>query len=268
MNDEFMSQLREEPRAEFTDALYKRIAQQPQPRLAQMMVARLTFRNSVIVFTLLFFVAACVYVVTEKRWDKIGNMWLHVQRTETIDFRPPPDFTPQANTSEELEVPPLPCWSVEEAREMLRFDLRIPTWVPEGFTFDNKICGIDRIDGYASLYWIGADQDSGINLTLNHLKGYNFATQKYEIQEGIVPNSVAPGSYDEVQIHGQPAILVRGNWGEPFMTREMAAQKYEFKWDKDRGIQLYWVEEEVMYNLFTLADVPAEDVIHIAESIR
>ena len=52
------------------------------------------------------------------------------------------------------------------------------------------------------------------------------------------------------------------------MTEEIGAQEYELKWDKDRGIQLYWVEEEVMYSLFTLADVSEEDVIRMAESTR
>ena len=52
------------------------------------------------------------------------------------------------------------------------------------------------------------------------------------------------------------------------MTEEMVAQEDELKSDKDRGIQLYRVEGEVMYNLFTLADVSAEDVIRMAESTR
>jgi len=52
------------------------------------------------------------------------------------------------------------------------------------------------------------------------------------------------------------------------MTEEMGRQEYELKWDKDRGIQLYWVEGEVMYSLFTLADVSEEDVIRMAESTR
>ena len=264
MNDEFLNQFYEVPRDEFANALYKRISQDPPTRVDRPLWKYLTFRNSIVVFVLLFFIAACVYVVSEKRWDKIGSIWVELQKTYTVDFRPPPDFAPSAETHEELE---LPCWSVEEAREILRFDLRIPAWVPEGFTFDNKICGIDQIAGYASLYWAGADKYSGINLMVNNLRGYNFATQEYEIREGIV-SSVAPGSYEEVQIHGQPAVLARGNWGDPWMTEEIGAQEYELKWDKDRGIQLYWVEGEVMYSLSTLVDVSEEDVIWMAESTR
>ncbi len=52
------------------------------------------------------------------------------------------------------------------------------------------------------------------------------------------------------------------------MTEEMGAQEYEFKWDRDRGIQLHWVVGEVMYSLFTLADISAEDVVRMAESTR
>ena len=272
MNDEFLNPFYETPRPEFADALYKRISREPHPPLARPLATGLTFRNAAVGFVCLLFVAACVYAVTEKRWDKIGNMWLQVRRTETLDLRLPPDITPPAETSEEVEFLAPPCWSVEEAREMLRFDLQMPGWAPAGFTFDNQICGIDQVDGYVNLYWAGADKNSGINFTVNHLRGYNFATQEYEIGEGIIWNSVAPGSYEEIQVHGQPAVLVRGNWEEPFMAgfriNEMVAKKYEFKWDKNRGIQLYWVDGDVMYSLVTLADVSEKDVIQMAESLR
>lgn len=259
MNDEFMTGLREAPRAEFADALYERLSKQPKP-----LFAPLTFRNAIIVFALLLLIAACVYAVTEKRWNKVGDIWVEVQRTLKLDLT---DMT-----SEELAPIPGPteCVNIEEARNILRFELHVPTWAPAGFNLDDKICGIDRTSDFAGLYWKGADEDSGINIMSQNLRIFNMSTQKYEISPATATfmGPVAPGSYEEVQVLGQPAVLVHGDWGEPWMSGPMMNRKYEFKWDKKRGLQLHWVDGEVMYHLLTHAQVSAEDLVKMAESAR
>src|ERR1044071_9577381 len=73
------------------------------------------------------------------------------------------------------------CVTVEEGREILRFNFKVPTWVPESLRLDGRICGINRMSDYASLYWAGADSFSGINLWISNRRGYNMATQKYEV---------------------------------------------------------------------------------------
>jgi hypothetical protein len=266
MNDEFLTKIHRTPRAEFADALYERISEQPQARLAQTMAKRLTFRNAAIVFMLLLFIAACVYVVSEKRWNKVGGIWVDVQKTIKLDFGP---------TGETTVVEPSPdyeCLTVEEAREILRFDFKVPAWAPGGFAFDNKICGIDTTSNYAGLYWVGADQDSGIQITLQDLSWFNIASQKYEVGSPSTMVPVAPGSYKEVQVHGQPAVIVRGDWEWPWLTEHAAEQavdgKLELKWDKQRALQLYWVAGDVLYHLYTSADVSAEDLIRMAESAQ
>jgi hypothetical protein len=272
MKDEFLNQFYEVPRDEFASALYKRLSQDPPTRVDRPLWRYLTFRNSIVAFVLLFFIAACVYAFVDRGWRQVGGIWMYVQNTYTLDLTLPADFTPPAETSEELEIQPPECWSVEEAKEILRFDFRVPTWAPEGFSFDDRVCGIDKVSGYASLYWMGPDKDSGINVELSNLRWYDVGAQQYRMGQPSVWEPVAPGSYEEVQIHGQPAVLVRGNWEEPFMagfmTHEMVAKKYEFKWDNNRGIQLHWLEGEVMYSLFTLADVSDKDAIRMAESTR
>jgi len=266
MNDEFLSEFLEEPRPEFAEALYERISRQPQPRLP-FLGQRLTLRNAAIVFTLLFLVAACVYAVTEKRWNKVGGIWVDVQKTIKLDFGPP-----GATAVVESPPPDYECLTVEEARETLRFELPVPAWVPEGFTFDNKICGIDLDQTWdsASMIWIGADKDSRININLDNLRWNDGLKDRIGSPSTMV--SVAPGSYKEVQIHGQPAILVRGDWEWPWLTEHAAEQavdgKLELKWDKKRALQLYWVEGEVLYHLYTSADVSAEDLIKMAESAQ
>jgi hypothetical protein len=274
MSDEFLKHFYEMPRSEFADALYERISQQPQLRFSRSMMPKLTFRNAVIAFVLLSFVAACVYVATEKRWIKIGDIWVHVARTHKTEFVPPPEVSEEPGI--QFEEPQ--CVTVEEGRKILRFDIKVPTWAPEGLRFDDRMCGIDRISDYASLYWEGADQFSGIKLWTSNRRGFNMAKQKYEIGPAAIWQPVAPGSYKEVQIHGQPAVLVQGDWDtSPFSGivyelppgRQVDENGFvEAKWDKKRGAQLHWVDGEVMYSLYGGTNVSPEDLVKMAESAR
>ena len=152
------------------------------------------------------------------------------------------------------------------------------TWAPEELHLDDRMCGIDLITNYASLYWAGADQFSGINLWISNQRGFSGATLKYEIFEATIWDPVAPGSYKEVQVHGQPAVLVQG-YGD---TSPMSGIVYELppgrevdenglvetKWDKKRGVQLHWLDGEVMYSLYGGTNISPEDLIKMAESAR
>jgi len=266
MNDEFLSEFLEAPRPEFAEALYERISRQPQPRRPFFMLGqRLTLRNAAIAFTLLFLVAACVYAVTEKRWNKVGGIWVDVQKTIKLEFPPGEPIV--------VETPPdYECLTVEEARETLRFELPVPAWAPEGFTFDNKICGIDldQTWDFAGMIWMGADKNSRININVDNLKWNDGMKDRMGSPSTMQP--VAPGSYQEVQIHGQPAVLVRGDWEWPWLTEQAAEQavdgKLELNWDKKRALQLYWVEGEVLYHLYASAAVSVEDLIRMAESAQ
>lgn len=277
MNDEFMSQLREEPRREFADALYERLSKQPKPIFAQLMVKNLTWRNAIVAFTLLFLIAACVYAVTEKRWNKVGDIWVQVERTHKVEYVSPPEL-PEA-----LQVQEPECVTMKEAKEMLRFDFKVPIWAPEGFTLDDRICGIDSTSDIAGLFWKGMDEHSGISMMISNRRGFNMSTQKYEIWPAAVWGPIAPGSYKEVQVHGQPAVLIRGDWDLPgFVSFVPPGRKLdangliEAKWDKKRGIQLHWLDGEVMYSLYAGTgfsaygdtNVSAEDLIRMAESAQ
>jgi len=270
MNDEFLSQFLEEPRPEFASSLYERISGQPEPRRPFRLGQRLTLRNTAIVFTLLFLVAACVYVVTEKRWNKVGSIWVDVQRTIKVDV--------PSQSGEPLVIESQPeCFSVEEAREILRFRLKVPAWAPDGFTFSDEICSYEDLSlSFSSPYliWKGADKNTPIILDVINLKQFNSATQKYEVGSAstlMYGTSVPPGSYEEVQVHGQPAVLVRGDWNweeAPWANGETYVGEYEYKWDKNRALQLYWVDGGVFYRLYTRAKVSPEDLIKMAESAQ
>ena len=101
------------------------------------------------------------------------------------------------------------------------------------------------------------------------------ATQKYEIWPAVIWLPVAPGSYKEVQIHGQPAVLVQGDWDLQGMVYELPPGReidtngqVVAKWDKRRGVQLHWLDGEVMYSLYAGTNVSAEDLIKMAESAK
>lgn len=83
--------------------------------------------------------------------------------------------------------------------------------------------------------------------------------------------SVPPGSYEEVHVHGQPAVLVRGDWNweeTPWASGETSVGEYEYKWDEKGVLQLFWVDGEVFYYLYTRAKVSPEDLIRMAESAQ
>jgi len=264
MNDEFMIQLVKVPRAEFANALYERISRQPESRFAN----KLTFRNVVIGFALMFVVAACVYAVVERGWRKVGDFWVDVETTHKVQLSQPVPVT-----SEELETQHqnMGCVPLEEARATLSFDLRVPDWAPEGYTFDDVVCGVDWMGKFANLYWKNTNaQFVFIQFMAFDQRQYYWDTQDYKISEPII-GPVAPGSYEEVLVNGQPAVLVRGDWDyleKDFEPSDQAIQTLDSKWNSKLGIQLYWMDGEVMYDLYAPADVSAEDLIRMAESAQ
>jgi hypothetical protein len=256
MNDEFLTKIHKIPRAEFADALYERISQQSQPRLTQIVATKLTLRNSAIVFALLLLVAACVYAVTDRGWYKVGGFWVRVENTVKISIPPMPEEL-------ETESPVYDCMTLEEAREFLRFDLQVPTWAPEGFTFDDEACGVSWMGDWAGLYWTKGNVPFSIQLIAYYLGD----TECNKIQEPII-GTVAPGSYKEVKVHGQPAILVRGDWDWKKVFPTDKGINFNSKWDSQLAVQLYWVDRNAMYHLYTEAELSAEDLIKIAESAQ
>ena len=120
MNDEFMHDFYEAPRPEFGNALYERISKEPPSRVTQIFLNNRTFRNAAIAFVFLFLIAAGVYVASESRWDKVGDIWVKVERRYKVEV------------ISSLELPGEPgiqyeepeCLTVKEARQISRFDFQ------------------------------------------------------------------------------------------------------------------------------------------------
>jgi hypothetical protein len=260
MNDEFLLRYRRTPRTEFADALYQRISSQPQPRLAIPVLNRLTFRNVVMGFALMLFVAACVYAVTEKRWNKVGEIWVDVQKS------PKQSLGIQSSLwkgpAGEMEAA-----NLEEARSVLGFEFGFPSWAPEGFVLEDKMNMSPWSQKTLSASWKSQDGGEPIGIFLNN-RWFDVATFPNPMHESVSTSPVAPGSFDEVKVLGHSAVLVRGDWDWQVRPVE-ETEEIELNWDKKKGLSLYWTDEDVAYLLWTYNPaVSPEDLIRMAESAQ
>ncbi len=262
MNDKFLKQFYEAPRTKFADVLYEHISQQPQPRFAQTMATKLTYRNIVIVFVLLFLVAACVYAVVEKRWNKVGEIWVDVQSTQ----KPPTVIQSDLykGMAGDMEVADL-----VEAKTALKFEFGFPSWAPEGFVLDDRLNISPWSAKTLSAFWKSQDGGDPIGIFLKS-RWYLVPGTKNPILGSVSTWPVVPGSFEEVEVQGRPAVLVRGDWNWWHMqVVEDETAEMELEWDEQNGISLYWTDGDISYLLWTYDPaVSAEDLIKMAESVR
>lgn len=257
MNDEFLLRYRRTPRPEFADALYERISSQPEPRFA----GKLTFRNVVMGFALMLFMAACAYiVVAEKRWNKVGDIWVDVQKSPKQSLGIQSSFW--RGPAGEMEVT-----SLEEARSALGVEFGFPNWAPEGFVLEDKMNMSPWSQKTLSASWKSQDDGEPIGIFLNY-RWFEVATWPNPMHESVSTGPVAPGNFEEVEVFGRPAVLVRGDW-DWFMQPVEETEEIKLKWDKKNGLSLYWADEDVAYLLWTYNPaVSPEDLIRMAESAQ
>jgi hypothetical protein len=264
MNDEFLTKYHKTPRAAFADALYERISQQPQPRFQQTIVIKLTFRNAAVAFLFMLLIAACVYAVVEKRWNKVGDIWVDVW---TDDVQSQQSLAIQASLWKghdpgDMEVP-----NLTEAKSALDFEFGFPTWAPEGFVLADQIYISPSSEKTLSAYWKSQDGDNPIGISLDYRWFLVPGTNMSQF-ESVSTQPVAPGSFKEVRIWGSPAVLVRGDFDWRMQPVEETAET-ELEWNEQNGLSLYWTDSEVAYLLWTYNPaVSPEDLIKMAESAQ
>jgi hypothetical protein len=261
MNDEFLLRYRRTPRAEFADALYGRISSQPEPRFAIPVLSNLTFRNVGAMLALMLFVAACAYVVAEKRWNKVGDIWVDVQKSPKQSLGIQSSFW--KGPAGEMEVA-----NLEEARSVLGVEFGFPNWAPEGFVLDNKMNMSPWSQKTLSAFWNNRDGGDPIGIFLNY-RWFDLGAGPNPIYESVSTEPVAPGSFEEVLVLGQPAVLVRGDWNWQMQPVTADPTEVVLSWDENRGLSLYWADDDVAYLLWTYNPaVSPEDLIRMAESAR
>jgi hypothetical protein len=156
--------------------------------------------------------------------------------------------------------------SLQEAQAELDFTIRVPSALPEGYTFlgvrshpefpaELPDLGVEpsaelpEIEGpQAAILVFG--NGAGERLTLSELDLGVFAQVA-----GDVPLPAGEGSVQQVTVNGQAAQYVAGRWTEE-------------GWVSDGRYQLHWQDAEgIMYDL--ISDVlDLEDLLPVAESIQ
>ena len=129
-------------------------------------------------------------------------------------------------TSGQLSITPtiytISTLPLPDALQNPPFQFGMPAWVPEGYTLDENV-GIANSNDWVSLIWTNSENSEIEMLVEQKYTGYDIPAGE--------------NSSEEIQINGQPALLVRGFWNE------------QHEWDPQRGISIGWEKEDHFYRL-------------------
>jgi hypothetical protein len=238
MNDDFIYRALPKVRKDFAATLYKEISATPRGgfRPATYSTRRIPYRLQVVMIALgVLILVAWSQIELWIRYVPIGDLWLiefsltqpglDVQTFEPIPPGPPSYFGPDEG-------------------------YLVPGWIPEGFS-PTQVPG----PGYS--------YENSIGMWSNNAEE--------TIRLFVAPKSggarpyAPPGMYKEVEVKGQPAILIYGRLA-PNSPANPQAQR---KWDRTLGLQLSWGLGEGVFTLETLGSyVTEEDLIRMAESMK
>jgi len=254
MNDDFLTKFRTQPPREFSIALYASISQPKSQRNI------FTLQNTVLVIATLTFVIACARVVTLPRWVEIGKIWVDVKSHILIPALPRMETVEPSNVQEM-------SYTLSDIEAAFEGEVKLPDWVPDGYVFD-AVTYISNMgtDKTASLHWKGSTLQQHISLYAKSMKWWYSGLNRYTIGPATT-FPVAPGSYRKVQVNGQPAVSIIGDWEINEVTLQ---QKYplEVRWDKKAANQLYWIDGEWLYLLTASQDISKDNLIRMAESFK
>ena len=163
--------------------------------------------------------------------ETIGNVYL------TITDRSP-------DTSDATIVEP-ELMSLQAARTAVPFYFGIPSQVPDGWVMEEQVRVNDLGGGpYVQIEWTNPGHG---NISLSARE-----------DDGSASRLVGPNSFREVEVGGQPAVLLKGAWDH---------DSQEWMWLEVRT--LIWKMDGVEYSLSASGrDLSEADLITIAESTR
>jgi hypothetical protein len=260
MNDDFLHQFRRPPRREFVQALAARLAAQEKEHTMHTTTQNVFFRRLALAGLILCLGAALLLAVSP------------AARAAAIQFIQniagyPFEQVDHLDGSVSGSGSHWPTARLEEIQRWLPFELRLPAWVPEGFVLNHdevifggqkgfrliegtRVPGLDDTDlpRTAILVW---EKDGQVAFAL--LVSQDRADAK--------DNPIQVGSLkdvQEVEIHGNPAPLVKGTW-------ELKSGA-TFTW-KAEGLTLFWQWNGLAYQLMCSDLVSSDDLVRIAESI-
>lgn len=255
MKDDFLIKYRTQPPHEFSMALYAQIS---KPK-SQYNTKKMTLQNIALVIATLALIIACARVVTMPRFVEIGNIWVDVKNHLVI-----PSFPQLENMIPTQEQAPV--YTLADIEAVYNGMLKIPDWVPDGYSF-YAVIQMSEIgtDNLTSLFWKGSTLEQHVQLYANSMKHWIIGLDRYVVGPAST-FPVAPGSFREVKVNGQSAVLIKGDWTYNFDLQENLPLKID--WDKKAAIQLYWIDGEWLYHLTASQDVSIDDLIRMAESSK
>jgi hypothetical protein len=251
MNDDFIYEALPKVRKDFAESLYAKISTQAPIAKRQKWSPRLRnlrWSQVAMIVLIVLLLVAWSQIRLWIRYVPIGDLWL-------VEF----SLTQPASDIQTVETIPtpgqLPTVIINDGTQsIIVSELRIvylsPDWIPEGFS-------ATRIPGPGYSY------EESIGMWSNKA-GETIRLFVVPPEGGARPYA-PPGMYKEVQIKGQPAILVYGRLA-PNSAENPQAQR---KWDETLGLQLTWSVEDSIYTLETLGSyVTEDDLLRMAESLK
>jgi len=249
MNDDFVYRALPKVPKDFAQSLYARISADntlalPQPRRFPGIRSLRRWQVALIILGLILVVAWAQVVVFRIRYVPIGDLWL-------VEIARTTQNAPGANQATVFVPTPrqLPTVIIDGiVREAWYYDFLSPTWIPEGFS---KVEVPPSMISYEESMGLWSN-DAGERIRL------------YAVPQAGGMHPYAPsGIYEEVQVNGQPAILIYGR-----LALKKPSENSR-KWDNALGFQLSWSLGESIYTLETFGSYLSEyDLIRMAESMK
>jgi hypothetical protein len=233
MNEDFLLRFCKAPRPEFGATLYQKISHPVQTRpLAECKLAWRLALPILIVVVLTVMASPRARAQFLHVLQSMGGLWFELTgRVEPVDLT-------------NVTVTPINSGQLDAVRGHAAFQFGVPTWVPEGFVFQDKV-------GHASDYsWVMLGWNKG-------LTSLSLLVQKDELYSQSRP--VLVGSAQQVEVKHQSAVLIRGNM-------DLGSGR----WNPDaRELNLIWRQDKLVYTLTTNnPQMPIQDLIRMAESVK
>jgi len=185
MDDNFLYHNRPPVRQGFGENLYARISSLPLRKERAKHILRFGLRFALaaaVLFATLFSFSQPVRASVLYWIRQIAGF--EVQEEEYIPF----------SESESVSIPPDVRDTLANIAKDLPYQLAIPAYVPDGFMFEDKV---DVQDEQVFIRWMSSDRDEILMLVdTDHGQRYITGTDAGK----------------EIQINGQPALLVQGNY--------------------------------------------------------